>query len=150
MKRLKDIQKIENLPGEIWKEIKDYPSYQVSNLGRVKIDNYKNQRIESLVSERRYKNGRRTVVLYKNKKSHEEELSRIVAKAFISNPENKPLVYHLDGNRTNNKVENLAWMTRNEIRRLVSKPSKKNLKNCILKGYHHLRLIIMKIVDYIS
>ncbi len=48
------------------------------------------------------------------KKGKSIPFHRIVAKAFIPNPENKPEVNHIDGNTMNNKVTNLEWVTRSE------------------------------------
>ena len=53
-------------------------------------------------------------MLSKNNKRIYTHLHRVVAKAFIPNPENKPQVNHKDGNKQNNTVENLEWATASE------------------------------------
>lgn len=52
--------------------------------------------------------------LRKNNKQFHYPLARIVAKVFISNPENKEEVNHIDGNKKNNNISNLEWVTRKE------------------------------------
>lgn len=59
-------------------------------------------------------NGYMTVDLYKDNKSQKVTLHRLLAEAFIPNPENKPCVDHKDGNRLNNSIENLRWATYSE------------------------------------
>lgn len=54
------------------------------------------------------------VALYKNGKRKWHKVHRLVAKAFIPNPENKPQVNHIDGNKINNSVTNLEWVTDEE------------------------------------
>ena len=55
-----------------------------------------------------------TIGLYKNKKNHTVLLHRLLAETFISNPENKEQVNHIDGNKLNNDINNLEWVTRSE------------------------------------
>lgn len=54
------------------------------------------------------------VDLHKNGKSHKRPIHRLVAVAFIPNPDNKPTVDHIDGNRQNNAISNLRWATFSE------------------------------------
>lgn len=95
---------------EIWKDIKEYEGlYQVSNLGRVK-------RVTTgrILKGRKNKAGYLLVGLCKSSVSSTKTLHRLVAQAFIPNPENKPEVNHIDENKTNNMVFNLEWMTTKE------------------------------------
>lgn len=98
---------------EIWRDVIGYEDlYKVSNLGNIKtlyprkygniLQKYINK--EGYVFVRLNKNCKRTGLL----------LHRIVAKAFIPNPENKPQVNHIDGNKLNNNVDNLEWVTASE------------------------------------
>ena len=61
------------------------------------------------------KSGTPQVRLWKNGKSERFSIARLVANAFIPNPENKPEVKHLDGNANNNVVTNLKWSTHKEL-----------------------------------
>lgn len=95
---------------EEWTDIKDYEGlYQVSNFGRVK-SSYTNR----ILKGRKDKGGYLLVNLYKNKVSYTKAIHRLVAQAFIPNPDNKPQVNHIDENKTNNMVSNLEWMTAKE------------------------------------
>lgn len=108
---------------EIWKDIEGFDGiYQVSNLGRVRsLDRYVNTAIRH--SEVRKTKGRilkqgcnvhgySVVSLGKNHKTY--TVHRLVAKAFIPNPENKPEIDHINTIRKDNRAENLHWVTRSE------------------------------------
>jgi hypothetical protein len=98
---------------EIWKNVKGFNGiYQVSNLGRLKsFKENKNGRILSNINRQ---GGYLSVVLgYRGLKKY-TRIHRLVAETFIPNPDNKPEVNHIDGNKQNNCVSNLEWVTRKE------------------------------------
>ena len=97
---------------EIWKPVVGYLGfYEISNLGRVKSlkDNLGRDR-ELILKPQKRKDGYFTIELKRSTKF----LHRIVAEAFIPNPENKPQVNHKDSNRENNQTGNLEWVTASE------------------------------------
>lgn len=94
---------------EIWRDIKNYEGlYQISSLGNVK----------SLRNNKILKPGIRNeyyiVSLCKGGKQKSKTIHRLVAKTFIPNPKNKEQVNHIDGNKLNNRIENLEWCTNQE------------------------------------
>ena len=94
----------------IWKHIEDFPNYKINNYGNV-LNIKRNKTIkEDLSNGRGYIN----VTLYKNGKSYRKVVHRLVAEAFIPNIENKPQVNHIDGNKHNNFVGNLEWVSQSE------------------------------------
>ena len=102
---------------EEWKNIKGYEGlYQVSNFGRVKSLNYHRTGKEVLMKPGRFvmKSGNAYygVKLYKDSKMNVKLVHRLVAEAFIPNPNNLPQVNHKDENGLNNRVDNLEWCTR--------------------------------------
>lgn len=93
---------------EVWKPIPGYESlYEVSNLGRVRsLYRYKKELKPSPVTT-----GYLTVELWKDKRRHRIGIHRLVAMCFCDNPEGKPFVNHLGETRTNNRADNLEWVT---------------------------------------
>ena len=103
---------------EVWKPIKGYEDrYEVSNLGKVKsLSRKKGWCIakEKIIIPCTSRTGYFVVDLYKNYSRKHHQIHRLVAQAFIPNPDNKPQVNHLDGDRKNNSVDNLEWSTAKE------------------------------------
>lgn len=94
---------------EEWKEIDNFDGYYISNKGRVYSDK-RNIFIKLKVD----KNGYKQVKLSNKGKKYYFQVHRLVAKAFIPNPENKPQVNHIDEDKSNNMVSNLEWVTAKE------------------------------------
>ena len=102
---------------EIWKDIEGYEGlYKVSNLGRIYSSYGQNKETCKLPILRGSisSHGYRIVGLTKNKHVKSFFIHRLVAKAFIPNPENKPDINHIDGNKENNNINNLEWCTKSE------------------------------------
>lgn len=91
---------------EIWKDIKGYPHYKVSNMGNV-MSNYK--RDWHLLKLSKQYAGYLRVALFNESGVKTKRVHRLVADAFIPNPENKETIDHINGIRTDNRVENLRW-----------------------------------------
>lgn len=101
---------------EIWKDVVGYENlYQVSNLGRIKsLEKYDGRgwhRKEKFKKIHKNKGGYLVVELVKNKIKNKYLVHRLVAQAFIPNPENYPCVNHKNETRNDNRVENLEWCT---------------------------------------
>jgi len=101
---------------EEWKKIKDFPCYEVSNLGNFKrIAEGKGTFIGK--PRKTYKNpvtGYLNVTLSGTERAKTNAAHRLVAETWIPNPLNLPQVNHIDKDRTNNKVSNLEWVTQEE------------------------------------
>lgn len=94
---------------EYWKAVVGY-EYEVSSFGRVRNKITKNV----LTNLDKNRLGYLRVVLFKDHEKKRFFIHRLVATAFIPNLENKPQVNHKDGNKQNNNLENLEWVTRSE------------------------------------
>ena len=100
---------------EIWKTIEDYPNYMISNMGQIKSLNFNRtgkEQIMKIYTDN--KTGYNYVILCKENKKKRMSIHRLVAQAFIPNPDNKPCIDHINANRTDNRVENLRWVTHRE------------------------------------
>ena len=94
---------------ETFVKIEGFEKYEVSNLGKVR--NIKSGRI---LKPYLTKKGYLMHLLYENNKQNHLLLHRIIATAFIDNPEEKPQVNHIDENKLNNDLSNLEWCTERE------------------------------------
>lgn len=108
--------------GEHWKQIEEYPDYFISDFGQVKSAKGNKEKI---LKPGKYPNGYKFVTLCQFGKCKNFMIHRIVAIAFIPNPNIFPVVNHKDGNKQNNKVKNLEWCTSSE-----------NFKHAVNKGLH--------------
>lgn len=97
---------------EIWINIKKFPEYQVSNFGRVK--SFKQNKNGKIMKPRLDHNGYPTINIRTDNKNKNVSIHRLVAENFIPLVEGKEYVNHIDGNKENNKVTNLEWVTQSE------------------------------------
>ena len=97
---------------EEWKPVVGYEGlYEVSNLGRVKSLGNEYSRKEKILKQRKDKYGYLIINIYKEGKIKTCKVHRLVANAFLENPNNYPCVNHIDENPLNNQVDNLEWCT---------------------------------------
>ena len=94
---------------ESWKIVDDYENYEVSNLGNIRnMSTGKN--LKGWIEKKGYMR----VGLYNNGKKTNKYIHRLVSEAFIENPEGFEQVDHINKIRTDNRVENLRWITRSD------------------------------------
>lgn len=113
-----------DLPNEEWRIIQDFPNYAVSNFARVKrlnnVCHYLDGRVKhnkEKILKQTEKDGYRMVRLWNERTGKKGVLiktHRLVAIAFIPNPENKPYIDHINTIRDDNRIENLRWVTAKE------------------------------------
>lgn len=93
-----------------WREIDGFPNYMVSNTGEIKSLNYNKTGKEKVLIPHKLSNGYLGINLYDNdKKSCYLLIHRLVAQAFLPNPNGCRIINHKDENRSNNSVNNLEW-----------------------------------------
>ncbi len=129
---------------EIWKEIPNFSRYQISNFGNVKSKAYQKTdsigRImnysEKLLSVKPWINPKTNKPFYIKVKLlddddvvHNVQVHRLVATAFIPNPDNKPEVNHIDNDKSNNNATNLEWVTKAENMAKAIVPGHKGASN---------------------
>lgn len=123
---------------EIWKDINGYEGYyQVSNQGNVRsLDRFDgvHDRQGTIIKPSLKQNGYLQVGLRKHSVRKWFGVHRLVAIHFIENPDNKPQVNHVDGNKLNNTVENLEWVTEKENQ---NHAAKLGLRDNMPKGENH-------------
>lgn len=93
----------------IWKKIDGFDNYSISYDGRVRNDT-----TLYILKQHIGSHGYYMVNLWQNNKGHWKTIHRLIATAFVPNPENKPQINHIDGDKQNNNVSNLEWCTRSE------------------------------------
>ena len=138
---------------EIWKELNDFPNYFVSNKGRVKSVNHttidkagKVVFCKGKILKQQNRGSIYKFVCIKNKQGCFvcKDVHRLVAQMFIPNPDNKPQVNHIDGNRTNNNVSNLEWVTAKENMQHAFRIGLINKETQIKAHQYNARPVIMK------
>jgi len=139
----------------LWKKITEFDTYSVSEEGKVWRDEhemtYSNGRVRTMPEKEkqiqvRPKTGYNTVNLFKKQKYRQLYVHRLVAEAFIPNPDNLPQVNHKDGDKSNNHVSNLEWCSAlHNMRHSVDiglRPLGKDVHNSILNEE-----IVVQILD---
>lgn len=94
---------------EKWKEIENFDGYWVSTQGR-----FWSEKSKMFIKPHAVRGGYLQVRFQQNKKQYAFYAHQLVARAFISNPKNKPQIDHINAIRTDNRVENLRWCTARE------------------------------------
>lgn len=93
----------------MWRTVDGFEEYEVSDSGAIR-----NKSTRHLLKPWSATGGYLYVAFYRNGKGHTKRLHRIVAKAFCENPKGKPQINHIDGNKTNNRADNLEWCYHSE------------------------------------
>ncbi|MDN6655529.1 HNH endonuclease [Bifidobacterium crudilactis] len=106
----------------MWRSIQDFPGYETNECGDVRsiervitCKDGRRMKIHSrILTQSNYGNGYHFVTLWKGNKSFMLYAHRVVAETFLPNPENLPVVNHKNGNKVDNRIQNLEWVTYSE------------------------------------
>lgn len=93
---------------EVWKKIEGYENYEVSSCGNIRKNG------KTIIKPEVHHKGYLRVDLFRDRNRKHMKVHRLVAEAFIPNPENKPQINHKDFNKQNNCIDNLEWVTNSE------------------------------------
>jgi len=138
---------------ENWKSMSEFPNYYVSNKGRIKsVDHItidKNGKVlhqKGKILKQFSRSSQYKFVNIKNINGHFicRDVHRLVAQTFIPNLDNKPQVNHIDGNRTNNNVSNLEWVSAKENMQHAFTTGLINKEKQIQSHLYNARPVIMK------
>lgn len=111
---------------EVWRDVKGYEGlYQVSDWGRVRRGN-------KLLHLNTNTYGYKHITLCKNNVPKTALVHTLVADAFIENPQSKPQINHKDGNKENNTVANLEWVTQEDNNRHAIKTKLRKARKILL------------------
>ena len=109
MSKYKGLKGVFNsLPDERWKPIKGFPRYYISSFGRIWSDKQNRRYLSSHTDNCGYHHVR----LYNNANQYTRLVHRLVAEAFVDNPNGYKEVNHIDEDKNNNRSDNLEWCTR--------------------------------------
>ena len=141
--QINNIKSLENLEGEIWKDIPEFEGYyQVSNMGRVKsllrvVEKSNNRKMtfqpKILSLNKHYKNGYISAYLRVFDKKERKSVHRLVASIFLDSVNNKLEINHIDSDKSNNRFDNLEWVSRRENQSFMGKNKS---KTSIYTGVH--------------
>ena len=127
---------------EEFRIIKEFPNYSVSSFGRIK-----NNKTGRILKPSLKQNGYYGIRLSKTNNVFDKHIHRLIGEAFISNPNNKPCIDHIDNNRANNNINNLRWVsqTENNMNMILNTRNKTNCKGvCFQKANNKWKAEIMK------